>query len=222
MRKFCETIKSDYETFDVAKLRVEIPSVITSMMNSQCPRILPQGFQPSEYDVVCGRGRGFYRKSGNKRFRAIVLTHIEEYRRMKTKIDKTSTVSQVIDHVLSQNDGNVRFVKQIDSKMWEELGHDQIRDKVGHAIREALSSQNKGKNSTNTNKKDTQKKEAHETKSNENLCHLSQYTSSSKDMYEPFPMNHAMNYPEDILSSSFSHGEIGELMGLFDSHDEFV
>merc|ERR1712151_363174 len=43
------------------------------------------------------------------------------------------------DKVLAQNGGKARFVKFDKKRGWLDLGNEQSREKVGHAMREALS-----------------------------------------------------------------------------------
>ena len=104
-------------------------------------KMLPKSYQPSEYDVVCGRGKGFYNKPGNRRFRSIVSTYIDDYESCKSKIDKSLILGQIVDRVREQDNGRARFLKY-DTKLkcWCVLTNDQAREKVGHAIRECVQS----------------------------------------------------------------------------------
>lgn len=122
---------------------VEVSEVMTQMMESQQPKLLPKGYQPNEFDIICGRGRGLYKQKGNRKFRAIVLEHIDEYKDAKTKLDKSTVVIKIVDTVLSQNNGNCRFVKEAGVNTWEVVGYDYIRDKIGHAIRECIAASSK-------------------------------------------------------------------------------
>ena len=93
-------------------------------------------FQPSEHDVVCGRGRGFYNRPGNKRFREIVCQHIPEYLTLKTKLDKSMLLNRIIDLVRRHH--NARFIKKNANGAWHEIEENATREKVGHAMREAI------------------------------------------------------------------------------------
>jgi hypothetical protein len=94
-----------------------------------------------DFDVVSGRGKGFYNRPGNRRLRHIVVQHIAAYQVAKNKIIKGRVLDTIIERVKSQNNGRARFVKPIKSGSWVELSNDEARKKVGHAIREAMISQ---------------------------------------------------------------------------------
>lgn len=78
-------------------------------------------------------------------FRSIVSAHIPEYIQSKTKIDKTRILNAIIDEVRSQKDPRTgetaKFIKfKKAGEGWLEICDDQAREKVGHAIREAMAS----------------------------------------------------------------------------------
>jgi hypothetical protein len=113
------------------KYIVEVSPVISMMLDNQV-KLLPVDYRPNEYDVICGRGRGVYRHTGNMKFHALLVAHIPEYQTLQSKIDKTTFFNKMIDLVRSQNNGTTRFVRRHEhnNHMWEELSDDQIRDKV--------------------------------------------------------------------------------------------
>lgn len=98
---------------------------------------------PTKIDVVCSRGRCFSELPGSLRFRKIVQEYLPSYISASTRVDKTSIIAEIIDHVLNHDEGNVRFLKYHGStKSWSVMGRDQIRDKVGHALREKIEEMN--------------------------------------------------------------------------------
>ena len=103
-------------------------------------------FRPNyEYDVVCGRGKGSYNRPGNKRFREIAMKYVPEYTAAKCRQGKTAVLNEIISVVKEQNNGTARFIKYDKSKGWFEITNEVAREKVGHAVREALASlKNKG------------------------------------------------------------------------------
>ena len=118
----------------LSKYQVDLPNVITAMAKSQ-PLGLPEKYEVGPNDVVCGRGKGSYNRPGNKKFRAMVEEHVEEYVQARTKLDKSMVLSAIVEKVREQWNG--RFIKQ-KKGVWEEIGDEQAREKVGHAIREAI------------------------------------------------------------------------------------
>lgn len=95
-------------------------------------------YEPGDYDIVCGRGKGSYNRPGNKRFRELVKLHIPDYQAARTKFDKSTVLSNIIEHARSQDNGHARFVKMDKDGQWFEIPDDQAREKVGHTIREAI------------------------------------------------------------------------------------
>lgn len=99
---------------------------------------------PSNIDVVCSRGRRFYELPGCVRFRKIVLDFIPSYITANSRVDKSSVIALIIDEVMNHEDGDVRFLKyQTSTKSWIVMGKEQIRDKVGHALREVIEDMNR-------------------------------------------------------------------------------
>jgi hypothetical protein len=120
-----------------------VPTVIADLASRQGCGSLADSFEPNEYDVVLGRGKGKYNRPGNKRFRAIVQKSIPNYLTAKTKMGKTFIFNSILDEVRSQDNGNARFVRYDTKIGWVEMGDDQVRDKVGHVTREAIAAMKK-------------------------------------------------------------------------------
>jgi len=140
------TISADF----LSKYQVEVPLAFASAFRAE-PSLLPEHYQPSDYDVVCGRGKGSYNRPGNKRFRAIVRQHIPEYQATKTKFDKSSVLYKIINCVKNQENGNARFVSCRKGRYYE-ITDDKAREKVGHCLREtiALLEQQQSRSSTDS------------------------------------------------------------------------
>jgi hypothetical protein len=95
--------------------------------------------EPGPYDVVCGRGKGSYNRPGNRLFRELVLEYVPEYMGARSKLDKSIVLNSIIERVQRQGNGTALFVKyDRRSKKWFEIGDDVAREKVGHALREAI------------------------------------------------------------------------------------
>jgi hypothetical protein len=96
-----------------------------------CSGTLPVGYEPSDYDVVCGRGKGSYNRPGNKRFRSIVALHVNEYQTSKTKLDKSIILENLVELVQKQDNGNARFLKYENSpRSWCIMTNDEAKEKV--------------------------------------------------------------------------------------------
>jgi hypothetical protein len=129
----------------ISKYQVTLPAMISDLASGKVdadaapttPACLPVSFKPTNYDVVCGRGKGSYNRPGNRRFRAIVQLHTDEYQ-ASGKVDKTMVLNRIMDLVQAQNDGTTRFVKRGKDGLFTVIPDDLAREKVGHAIRETI------------------------------------------------------------------------------------
>ena len=121
--------------------KYQTPADVVSLSSSAASteaRRLPATFQPGPHDVVCGRGKGSYNSVGNIQFRALVKEYIPRYHAAKSKIDKTVVLACIVDKVRAE--GNFCAHK---NGGWVEISEMQAREKTGHAIREAISSDGK-------------------------------------------------------------------------------
>lgn len=66
-------------------------------------QILPIGYIPGEFEVICGRGIDCFNHIGNKRFRQIVNDHLDLYSRTKNKYEKSFIISYIINNVRNQS-----------------------------------------------------------------------------------------------------------------------
>lgn len=102
--------------------------------------------KPQEHDVICTRGKRFYQHAGCIRFREIIQEFHGKYKKAKTRLDKTIVIDSVIACVtmteqLRRGDrikGVARFLKyDVSSKTFKIMDNAHVRDKVGHALRDA-------------------------------------------------------------------------------------
>lgn len=121
-----------------SKYLIDVPTAIHELVE-KVPLKLPKHYEPGDYDVVCGRGKGKYNRAGNKMFRSIVAGYVDEYASAKTKADKTSILAEIVENVCQQDNGNAKFI-MFDSKekCWCVLREEKAREKAGHAIRQCL------------------------------------------------------------------------------------
>ena len=114
----------------LTKYQVAVPSKSPERFSPS----LTQDYEVGPNDVVCGRGKGSYNRPGNKRFRELVQGYVKEYVRSRTKLDKTMLLAKIVDRVNEHG----RFIKKGKKGHWCEIDEEQARDKVGHAMREAI------------------------------------------------------------------------------------
>jgi hypothetical protein len=98
---------------------------------------LQADFQPSDYSVVCGRGKHNFNHVGNRRFRILASTFTERYSVSDSKAAKSAIVSELIA-VIRQAGG--QFCKY-ESGAWFEVGNHYAREKAGALLRDLLHTQ---------------------------------------------------------------------------------
>ena len=125
----------------ISKYQVTLPAVLSDLASGKeddaSLLALPVSYEPTTYDVVCGRGKGSYNRPGNRRFRTIVQLHMDEYQ-ASSKTDKTMVLNRIMDLVQAQNKGTTRFVKRGKDGLFTVISDDLTREKVGHAMRETI------------------------------------------------------------------------------------
>lgn len=129
----------------LTKFQFDSSQIISAVRINDDYVALPEGYVPDEYAVVCGRGKGSYNRIGNKRYHAIVRSHIPDYLAAKTRFDKSTILNEIIEEVKAQNNGQGRFVKLDSDGSWYEISDEQSREKCGHTMRECIASANKKK-----------------------------------------------------------------------------
>ena len=92
--------------------------------------------QPGQYDVLCNRSLMPFNHIGNRRFRVIVENHASSYAETTGKSDRSLMVHSIVKTI--QGAGG-RFLKKTTGGTWDETLNVKSRDKVGHALRSAMS-----------------------------------------------------------------------------------
>lgn len=126
-----------------------LPSVLSSFSANSTERQLPADYEPNDFDVVCGRGKGSYDRDGNRTFRLLVARYVDEYEGCETKIEKSRLLERIVAVTKEQNNGQTHFVKYNRTQnRWYEVSNDHAREKVGHTMRVAVASKQEMASST--------------------------------------------------------------------------
>jgi hypothetical protein len=102
-------------------------------------------FVPTQDDVICGRGKKCYNHIGNELFRRRVVSMLGEYRKTRSKLEKSKVLNDVVEQV-RRNSPLGGFVKQDESGRWYEVGDFLAREKTSQAFRDALHDNYKSSN----------------------------------------------------------------------------
>lgn len=73
---------------------------------------LPESFEPTDNEVILGRGKQIASHKGNKLYKEIVLSHIKEYSAAQTKALKSSILSHIVNKIRANSAYQAGFVKQ--------------------------------------------------------------------------------------------------------------
>jgi hypothetical protein len=95
---------------------------------------------PGPYDVICARGKQAYNHEGNKYFRGIVTSATEKYSNVKSKLQRSMIVTEIVDVIRAKGNG---FIRQNEKGEWVECTDVMCREKVGQHFRNALGCQYK-------------------------------------------------------------------------------
>lgn len=104
--------------------------------------IMTTRITPSTNDILLGRGKTYHNHRGNQRFRAIIAVHIPKYADAQTtRKQKTRIVQSIVEDMYS--DGCRFLKKDRKSTLWCDVGSNNAKKKVGHALRDATAEMNR-------------------------------------------------------------------------------
>jgi len=89
--------------------------------------------QPTDYDVLFGRGKPFQDHPGNLRLHSVVNVYKPNYSQAR-RHEKTAIAEDVVKLIKSDRKQVGRFLKQADGR-WEVVSDIEARAKVSHALR---------------------------------------------------------------------------------------
>jgi hypothetical protein len=96
--------------------------------------LLPEDFEPSDYSIICGNKRKYFNSIGNRRFRVIVKTFLQQYLDAHDKVNKSFVVSKVMN-IIRDACPMGAFVTQENGR-WYEASERTAREKVGGFFRD--------------------------------------------------------------------------------------
>jgi hypothetical protein len=117
---------------------VTTPSIVTSL-HGPTTAIMNV---PGPYDVVCGRNSSGYNCIGNRRFRVSITMNVDRYMNAPTREEKTHVVQQLATTLI--DDVGCRFLKKTGKNQFVVMDRKQIREKVGHSLRDLVNLKKKG------------------------------------------------------------------------------
>jgi hypothetical protein len=129
MLLMADTTMENYKGAAATKIIADLANNVRSSAAKVGMTPLAPNFQPGNFDVICARGKRALQHPGNVRFRNMVEMHLQVYSQASSKLQKSSIVTTIVDHVrrTSPQGGFVREEKCI----WYEVGDHIAREKTG-------------------------------------------------------------------------------------------
>lgn len=87
------------------------------------------------YDIICGRGSVAFNNIGNRRFRILIGLNVEKYSVVEGRHNKGHFIGTLVHEIVHEI--GARFYKLKNGHLTE-LTEPQVRQKVGHALRDML------------------------------------------------------------------------------------
>eukprot|EP00547_Thalassionema_nitzschioides_P009611 CAMPEP_0194228158 /NCGR_PEP_ID=MMETSP0156-20130528/43232_1 /TAXON_ID=33649 /ORGANISM="Thalassionema nitzschioides, Strain L26-B" /LENGTH=308 /DNA_ID=CAMNT_0038960665 /DNA_START=628 /DNA_END=1551 /DNA_ORIENTATION=+ len=106
--------------------------------------------RPGMYDVICNcRTQKSFDHIGNRRFRVIIENHSFSYDNAKSRIDKSVIVMSIFRTINDAGGNLIRKPRKDNSDQaeWTTLSVAQSKEKIGHALRDAIIAQEKDSSS---------------------------------------------------------------------------
>ncbi|CAJ1963669.1 unnamed protein product [Cylindrotheca closterium] len=105
----------------------------------------PETFKPGKWDVLCCGGKEAADHAGNRRYRVYIAKNIAAYSEAKCRWEKSMIVDSIIELVRRGSKSHCGgFVKKdTSSDRWYPVGNKPAREKVSHALRDAIKAQRK-------------------------------------------------------------------------------
>jgi hypothetical protein len=128
---------------DPALLQADIERTTASQLSASNLRSalrsqLEVDFQPSEYSVICGRGKASYDHTGNHRLRVLASMFVEKY--SQTGCGKKHK-SKLASHIVAMTRESGGLFCKYEQGAWFEVGDHFAREKVSSMFRDMLHNQ---------------------------------------------------------------------------------
>mmetsp|Transcript_27912 Transcript_27912/g.67913 ORF Transcript_27912/g.67913 Transcript_27912/m.67913 type:complete len:350 (+) Transcript_27912:85-1134(+) len=113
-----------------------MPSDNTSSNNNSSNDI-PEDVRP--YDILCGRSKTCFNNIGNRRFRITISMNVKKYDSLTNRSERGNFIYTLAQTL--KEDAGFRFVRISKKSGRVELTDDEIRAKIGHALRDLSKAQ---------------------------------------------------------------------------------
>jgi hypothetical protein len=94
-------------------------------------------FQPSDFSVICGRGKAIFDHPGNYRLRMLTSAFVADYSQAGRKLEKSTIVASIVAGIRLEGGCFCRY----EEGKWCEIGNYSAREKVSAMFRDLLYTQ---------------------------------------------------------------------------------
>ena len=107
---------------------------------------LVESYQPTEKDILCGRGKGSIHHQANKSYISFLRSNLNRYIEAPKRIEKSIVISSIVSSLYDQG---YSFIKQYGgstntgTKRWYRLSEHEAYERTAHAIRDLIRKGNK-------------------------------------------------------------------------------
>jgi hypothetical protein len=139
------TTNVSYPSPDASASQSSIKHASSAKPSTSCSKTgaqLGADFQPSDYSVLCCRGKDSVNHVGNRRFRILASMYVEKYSQADSKAAKSVIVSEIITAIRKSGGNFCKFKRGA----WFEVGVHYAREKVSALLRDLLHTQYRSSN----------------------------------------------------------------------------
>ena len=78
--------------------------------------MLPEKYQPGNWDVICQRGKSCIDHVGNRRFKVCIKNHLDRYMNATTRQEKSDVITVIVRSIRSSSTNMGGFVMQVSKR----------------------------------------------------------------------------------------------------------
>ena len=186
---------------------------------------LPIDYEPTEHDILSGRGRTLNNHTGNMQFIEIIKSNLQQYMDAPRRMHKSFVIEQIVATMLASGH---RFIKKHPTKItnqWYVMNQEESYKRVGHALRD-LKYKNSNNNSGHSKlalRKNKQRQRREKITSHDSFENFPEKITSHHS-FESFPERTRYTSDSYVSCSSDEDGDrVDDLSTTYStsSHSEF-
>lgn len=150
---------------------------------------LEPGFEPTQIDIICARGRRAYNHEGNQAFRKVLEQNLDKYKSATTKQQKTIVVNALLDEIKEKS----QFVRKLTDGKWIQVPEHVAKEKIGQGFRDLLHTQYR----SSTKSKVKLRRERRKRQRSED--HKGHGATDALETFEPLPLDDSTASTDSLI-----------------------